>query len=45
MLLMTHLRDYLVEDEYTTSDRVIDDVTSVLDLIGVGATVRSLRMV
>jgi len=43
MMLMNHLRDYLVEGQYTTADRVVDDITSILDLVGAGATVRSIK--
>lgn len=41
MILMDSLRNYLVEGHYTMGDRVVDDITSVLDLFGVGATVRA----
>jgi hypothetical protein len=40
LMLTEHLRDYLVEGQYTTSDRIIDDITGVLDLVGVGSMAR-----
>lgn len=41
MIIMDSLRNYLVEGQYTTGDRVLDDISSILDMFGVGATLRS----
>lgn len=43
LILMNNLRDFLVEGHYTTADRVIDDATSLLDAVGIGATVRGVK--
>lgn len=43
LMLMNSLRDFLIEGHYTTSDRVIDDISSILDAVGVGATVRGVK--
>jgi hypothetical protein len=43
LVLMNNLRDFLVEGHYTTSDRVIDDMASILDAVGVGATIRGIK--
>jgi hypothetical protein len=43
LILMNNLRDFLVEGHYTTTDRIIDDVASLLDAVGVGATVRGAK--
>lgn len=40
MRLMMNLREYLVDGEYGTGDRVVDDITGVLDLIGVGSALK-----
>ena len=41
MMIMDSLRNYLVEGHYTTGDRIIDDVTSLLDIVGLGSSVRA----
>lgn len=41
--LMNNLREYLVEGEYTTGDRIVDDITSVLDAVGLGMTARTVK--
>lgn len=43
MMAMNSLRDYMVDGQYSTSDRVVDDATSLLDLLGVGAVLRNLK--
>lgn len=43
MVVMDNLRNFLVEGHYTTGDRVIDDISSALDLIGIGASVRAVK--
>lgn len=43
MQVMDNLRQLLVAGEYGNVDRAIDDITSVLDLVGLGATVRAAK--
>jgi hypothetical protein len=43
MIMMDSLRSYLVEGEYGVADRVIDDVSSLLDVVGLGSTIRGAK--
>lgn len=43
MMMMNQLRDFLVEGHYTMGDRILDDIGSVADVVGLGGLVRSTK--
>lgn len=43
MMVMDNLRNFLVEGHYTVGDRIVDDITSAIDLVGLGASIRSMK--
>jgi len=45
LIIMNNLRDYLVEGQYTTSDRIIDDIASAADMLGIGSLIRGPKKV
>ncbi len=43
MIIMDGLRNYLVEGHYGFGDRVVDDITSMLDVVGLGSLARGAK--
>jgi hypothetical protein len=43
MMMMNQLRDFLEEGHYTLGDRILDDIGSVADVVGLGGLVRSTK--